>query len=112
MFQVAEHEKNLKKINDLKNSSFYTDLKDDKFILPKEIITEKVTKDMQCAAKTRLNVAKSLLKIGMKHFDKLKESTKNIDYRKMIDKPPEEILERKSNFYNNGHKKLLVLAYF
>jgi AbiV family abortive infection protein len=93
MYQVAEHEKNLKKINDLKNNSFYTDLKDDKFILPKEIITEKITADIQFVAKTRLNVAKSFLKIGMEHFDKLKESAKNVDYQEMIDNPPDEILE-------------------
>lgn len=93
MYQVAEHEKNLKKINNLKNSSFYTDLKESKFILPKEIITEKITADMQFVAKTRLNVAKSFLKMGMENFDILKESAKNMDYQKMIDNPPDEILE-------------------
>jgi hypothetical protein len=44
-------------------------------------------------AKTRLNVAKSFLKIGMEHFDKLKESATNVDYQEMIDNPPDEILE-------------------
>lgn len=93
VYQVAEHEKNLKKINDLKNSSFYTDLKDDNFILPKEIITAKITADIQLVAKTRLNVAKSSLNMGMQHFDKLKEAAKRMDYQKMIDNPPDEMLE-------------------
>ncbi|MCM4171869.1 AbiV family abortive infection protein [Arenibacter sp. TNZ] len=93
MYQVAEHEKKIKKINDLKNSSFYTDLRNNKFILPQEIIDEKITTEIQSVAQTRLNVAKSFLKMAMEHFDKLQLSANDIDFQKMIDSPPEEILE-------------------
>ena len=93
IYQVAEHEKNLKKINDLKNSSFYTDFKEDQFILPKEIISEEITAEIHFVAKTRLKVAKSLLIMEKEDFDKLEESVKNIDFQKITDNPPDEILE-------------------
>ena len=93
MHQVYEQEKNIDNLNELKNSSLYTDMRKGEFLLPKQVITEKLTSDIQFIAKIRLNVARQFYQIGIDNFDKLQESAKNINEQEMIDNPPEEILE-------------------
>ncbi len=93
IYQVHKQEKELEQLNLLKNSSLYTDIKNGKFIQPKEIITEKLTTEIKFIAQIRLNIARGFFKIAIENFDQLREVAQNINEDEIISNPPPEIIE-------------------
>ncbi|MFA7444395.1 MAG: AbiV family abortive infection protein [Flavobacteriaceae bacterium] len=93
--QIYKQENELEKLNNLKNSSLYTDvdIKNKKFIKPKEIITEQLVAEIKFIAQVRLNTAKAYFKLAIENFDELYEDAQNINKDELINNPPKEIIE-------------------
>ena len=87
------YNKQLSQLNNYKNKSLYTDISNNEFISPKQIITKIITDKIKLVAEIRLKVAKSYLNLGIKEFDGIKKAAKNLDTQSLIDNPPEEIIE-------------------
>lgn len=91
--QVYDLDKDIDKLNDLKNNSLYTNIKNGQFIVPKEEITQEIAMNIKNIAHTRLNFAKKFYDVVVENFDEIKKCSKNIDKQEMIDNPPKEILQ-------------------
>ncbi|MDP3359528.1 MAG: AbiV family abortive infection protein [Lutibacter sp.] len=90
---VNRQQNKINELNNLKNSSLYTDIVNDRFILPNELINEKMVSEIQFISNLRLKSAKQIYEIALGNFDKLHEDYKNINEDEMINNPPEEILQ-------------------
>ncbi len=92
IYQIRKQEKEIEQLNILKNRSLYTDIIEEKFINPKEIITEKLAKDIKFIAQIRLNIANGFFKFAITNFEQLYKAFKKIDEQEMINNPPPEII--------------------
>jgi AbiV family abortive infection protein len=75
---------NTSKFNDLKNYSLYTSLIENTFLMPEEIISEKIVNDLEFYAVMRQKAADEVYNLGIKEFDKILEARKDMDMDKLF----------------------------
>jgi AbiV family abortive infection protein len=86
---------NLKLLNDLKNYSLYTSIIDDKFLSPKQLITNEHLNHIEFRINTRYKLAKFMLETATKVSHEIREFQLNtpIDEEQLRIKTVDEIVE-------------------
>jgi AbiV family abortive infection protein len=84
---------NTNKFNDLKNYSLYTSLIVNTFLMPEEVISEKIVNELEFYAVIRHGAADQVYNIGIKEFDKILEARKQMDLDKLFRETADYVAE-------------------
>jgi AbiV family abortive infection protein len=89
---ILKQDNDIEKINEYKNYSLYTSIKEDKILLPSQVISEKMANDLGFYAFIRQLATKQTLDILTQNFDELKNYNEKILKDKMIIKTVKHIV--------------------